>query len=70
MVALGRVELTKAEDAVVAFVVRGWTNQQIADELGITRRAVEKNLTGIYRRLNVGGRSELLEEFAPRHLDE
>ncbi|WP_367127531.1 AAA family ATPase [Saccharothrix sp. HUAS TT1] len=61
--ASGAAELTRAEQSVVAMVVRGWTNQRIADSLGVTRRAVEKNLTGAYRKLGVPGRSVLVEQW-------
>lgn len=55
-----RGTLTRAEDTVVAMVLRGRTNQQIADTLAVTRRAVEKNLTGVYRKLGVSGRAALV----------
>ncbi|GAA3464776.1 AAA family ATPase [Saccharothrix longispora] len=61
--ASGAAELTRTEQSVVAMVVRGWTNQRIADSLGVTRRAVEKNLTGAYRKLGVRGRSVLVEQW-------
>ncbi|GAA4233483.1 LuxR C-terminal-related transcriptional regulator [Streptosporangium album] len=64
LVALERGELTKTEEAVVAFVLQGWTNQQIADSFGVTRRAVEKSLTSTYRKLRVGGRAALVEELS------
>lgn len=54
------VPLTRTEDTVVALVRKGWTNQRIADDLGVTRRAVEKTLTGAYRKLGVRGRTGLL----------
>ena len=56
------VPLTRTEEAVVALVREGWTNQRIADDLGVTRRAVEKTLTGAYRKLGVPGRAVLLRE--------
>jgi DNA-binding NarL/FixJ family response regulator len=59
----GIAELSKAEQNVVSLVVRGWTNQQIADSLGITRRAVEKSLTGTYRKLGVPNRAALVEQW-------
>lgn len=65
-----RGELTKTEETVVAFVLRGWTNQRIADSLGVTRRAVEKSLTSTYRKLGVSGRAALVEELGARAADE
>jgi DNA-binding CsgD family transcriptional regulator len=59
----GLAELSRSETAIVALVVRGWTNQQVADSLRVTRRAVEKNLTGVYRKLGVSGRAALIEEL-------
>ncbi|MFC5290416.1 AAA family ATPase [Actinokineospora guangxiensis] len=66
----GIAELTKAEQNVVALVVRGWTNQRIADSLGITRRAVEKSLTGTYRKLGVPNRAALVEQWKALAPDE
>ena len=44
---------------VAALVALGHTNQDTARSLGVTRRAVEKTLTRLYRRLDVAGRAEL-----------
>lgn len=51
--------LTDAERQVVDRVVGGATNKMIAEELGVSRRAVEKRLTSAYRKLGVSGRSAL-----------
>ncbi|WP_405792521.1 AAA family ATPase [Streptomyces sp. NBC_01506] len=63
----GRDKLSPAEGAVVDLVQRGLNNAQIAEKLNVTRRAVEKHLTNVYRKLGVTGRAALLSELAPRH---
>ncbi|MDQ1025049.1 DNA-binding CsgD family transcriptional regulator [Streptomyces umbrinus] len=56
----GGGRLSDAERRVAALVALGHTNQDAAAELGVTRRAVEKTLTGLYRRLGVEGRAGLV----------
>jgi DNA-binding CsgD family transcriptional regulator len=60
-------ELTTGEATVARLAVLGRTNSEIADELNISRRAVEKHLTSLYRKLKIEGRPQLASVLgAPR----
>ncbi|MGQ9599402.1 MAG: response regulator [Anaerolineae bacterium] len=51
-------ELTPREREVLYLLTQGYTNFQIARQLGLSIRTVETHLTHIYDKLNVGSRTE------------
>jgi two-component system competent response regulator ComA len=63
-----REELTERERRVVELVSRGRTNREIADRLQLSPEAIEWTLTDVYRKLNLGSRTELALRFhEPTH---
>ena len=46
-------QLTPRETEILAFVARGCSNQAIADELFLTKRAVEKHINAIFLKLGL-----------------
>jgi DNA-binding NarL/FixJ family response regulator len=46
-------ELTARESEILAYVARGHSNQAIADELVLTKRAVEKHINAIFLKLGL-----------------
>ena len=59
-------ELTAGEATVARLALGGGTNAEIAEKLSISRRAVEKHLTGLYRKLKIDGRAQLADVLGTR----
>ena len=51
--------LTATEIVIADLAARGLRNAEIAEELGLSRKTIEWNLTRIYRKLGVRSRTEL-----------
>ena len=64
--ATGWGSLTPAENQVVALVVEGMTNPEIADRLFVSRATVKTHLSHIYAKLGVANRTELAAAALPR----
>ncbi|MBB3956475.1 response regulator transcription factor [Novosphingobium sediminicola] len=56
----GRAPLTTAQARIVEGVHRGLMNKQIAYEMGISEATVKYHLTGIFRKMGVQTRAQLL----------
>jgi len=53
-------ELSSKEKKVLETLVKGFSNRDIALELGVCEKTVEKHLTSIYKKLEVSSRSEAI----------
>lgn len=51
-------QLTDREKLILIEVEKGLTNQEIADQLHLSKRSIEYSLTSIFNKLNVGSRTE------------
>jgi len=54
----GAPSLTSRQREILALLQKGWNNQKIAYELGLSIKTIENHLTRIYRILNVQSRLE------------
>lgn len=55
--------LSERHYEVIAELLKGQTNQQIAEKLFITEKTVKYHLTGVYKKLHVKSRADLLAVF-------
>jgi DNA-binding CsgD family transcriptional regulator len=55
----GPAALTAHEHRLIGMAVNGRTNSEIAEQFGVTRRAVEFHFTQIYRKLGIARRPQL-----------
>ena len=55
--------LTRREKEVMELLIRRYSNDEIANQLGIKKRAVENYISLIYEKTGVNDRSELIERY-------
>ena len=58
------MHLTAREAQIVDAILTAASNKVIADRLGLTEQSVKNRLTGVYRKLGIGSRLELVLLFA------
>lgn len=61
-------KLTSREEDVLKLIVQGYTNKQVADELGISIRTVEGHRANLTDKLGIRSRVDLLRYARDRHL--
>lgn len=59
--------LTVRERELLAALADGWTNQQIAARIGISRNTVKYHLKNLYEKLDVNNRAMAVALFMSRH---
>lgn len=59
-------ELTDREAEVLGYLADGWSNEEIANRLGIGVRTVRFHLDRLYRKLGVNRRTEAVREAVTR----
>jgi DNA-binding NarL/FixJ family response regulator len=52
--------ITERERQIMQLIVRGWSNQQIGQNLGVTERTVRFHVRNIYDKLNLSSRAEVI----------
>ena len=61
-------ELTERQRQMLALAVRGFTNQEIADQMNLSLITVKKQFSDIFIRLGVSNRSEAIGLALSKHL--
>lgn len=63
MLTLEKAGLTKREMNIAELIAEGNSNQQIAEQLGITHNTVRIHISNIYRKMNVRNRVQLIDKL-------
>ncbi len=62
------LKLNEREQRILSYIARGYSNSVIADELQVSQRTIERNLSQILNLLNVSSRSEAVNVAKERNL--
>ena len=57
-----RFQLTEREHSVIVHLIKGWTNKEIANALGITEQTVKEHIKHIMRKTNATTRTGILAQ--------
>jgi two-component system, NarL family, response regulator len=66
---VARPPLTRREAEIVAELIEGAANKEIAARFGVSDQTVKNQLSTLYRKLHVGGRLELVVLMMKRDRD-
>jgi len=66
---IDRLGLTEREDQVVRNLVKGWTNKEIARELGITEQTVKAHIRQIMTKIGTTTRTGVLSKLLSARVD-
>ena len=61
-------ELTERQLEILAVVVKGYTNREIGDLLGLKPQSVKEHLSNVYAKLGAANRSEAVRIAVERHI--
>ena len=56
-------DLTPREEKLVQGILEGLTNREIASRMYLSEKTIRNNLTGLYKKLNIKKREDLMRRF-------
>ena len=61
--------LTPRQGDILALILEGYPNRKIADQLFVSESTVKEHITGLFQRLSVRSRVELIAQFKNRRIE-
>ena len=59
-------DISKREHEVLSLVLQGFSDKEIANELGISIRTASNHVAGILRKTKMTSRADLIEEYGKK----